>query len=94
MEVARRLHVPEAEVKCERVDERVDPMANRNVTPHSVWQVTFEAVEWVWPAMIQVQVGHDSYRRRIMHRQTLARLEENLIDMPGRDEETAWFAPD
>jgi hypothetical protein len=62
--------------------------------PHSVWQVEFEAVDWVSPAMIQVQVGEDVYRRRTMQRQTLLQLEERPIDMPGRDEETAWFAPD
>jgi hypothetical protein len=51
-EVARRLHVPEAEVTCEKVDELVQPMAERNMTPHSVWRVVLEAVEWTWPASI------------------------------------------
>jgi hypothetical protein len=93
-ETARRLHVPEAEVICEKVDELVQPMAERHMNPHSIWRVDFEAVDWTWPAWIQVQVGEYVYRRRIMHRQTLVQLEESLIDMPGRDEETAWFAPD
>jgi hypothetical protein len=93
-EMAKRLHVPFAELKCVRIDEPVvDPMADKEIIPHSVWQITFEAPDWTWPITIRVQVGENSYERQIMRRQSLPQLEKSLEDMPGRDEETTWDAP-
>jgi hypothetical protein len=93
-EMAKRLHVPFEEVKCARTDDPVDPMSNHMIVPHSVWLITFEAYDWTWPITISVQVGVTVYQRQIMRRQTLQQLEERLNDMPHRDEETMWIAPD
>jgi hypothetical protein len=93
-EMARRLRVPLEELRCVRTDDPVDPMINHMVVPHSVWRITFEAYDWTWPITIQVQVGEASYPRQIMRRQTLQKLEKQLEDIPSRDEETMWIAPD
>jgi hypothetical protein len=93
-EIAARLHVAVDEIRCVKTDESVDPMEAIQMTPHSVWSVTFEAPDWWEPVMIRVKVGDTTYRRAITKRQSLSLLEERLNDMPGRDENTLWFRPD
>jgi hypothetical protein len=93
-EMAKRLRVPLGELKCVRIENPVDPMIDKGIIPHSVWHVTFEASDWTWPITIRVQVGESVYQRQIMRRQSLYQVEERLNDMPSRDEETIWIAPD